>query len=76
MAKRKSLGDEWGSPDLDVDGSPRMTKRRVFRTNRVSINNTTNCNPWTPPQHNIMSDLLEFMITHEEAFKKYVLSTP
>jgi hypothetical protein len=75
MAKRKSLGtDEWGSPS-SVDESPRMTKR-VFRTNRVSITNATVYNGWTPPQHSIMSELLEFLITHEEAFKRYVLQPP
>jgi hypothetical protein len=52
-----------------------MTKR-VFRTNRVSITNTTGYNGWTPPQHEIMSELLEFLITHEEAFKRYVLQPP
>jgi hypothetical protein len=75
MAKRKGLGtDEWGSPS-SVDESPRMTKR-IFRTNRVSVNNTKGYNAWTPPRHNIMSELLEFLVTHEEAFKRYVLQPP
>lgn len=75
MFKRKLSHDFDGGPHVriasvfDGDPTPMTSKRkRLFRPK----NNSKHL--WTPEAERSMSELLDFILQHEEAFKKYARS--
>lgn len=68
MLKRKVSRDSSSGPRPSVydDDPTRMTfkRKRLFRPKN------NNNRGWTPKAERVMSELLEFVLQHEEAFKK------
>lgn len=70
MLKRKlspspASSDRSHLPSI-YDGDPIWSKRkRLFRPKNTNTNKV-----WTPPAQRDMSELLEFVLQHEDAFKK------
>jgi hypothetical protein len=68
MLKRKPSGElEVGcGPHVSVFGSnPTRRQKRLFRSKNY------NKHSWQPEQERAMTELLDFILQHEEAFKKY-----
>ena len=63
MLKRKN--SDYDAPDSSIFGDVPTRTKRLFRRK-------DSCRQrWTPQQQNIMPELLEYILQHEEAFKKY-----
>jgi hypothetical protein len=67
MLKRKNSDYDVSDSSIFGDVPARMTS---FKRKRLFRPKNSNKQQWAPQQHSNMSELLDFVLQHEEAFKK------